>query len=415
MKNALAVLFGLAMAIVLAELGLRVVSRFHAPVRYLVTAGDASEQPVFPTLEAYLASRPDVVPHRDFLNYWANAFGLNDVEFVAPKPQGRFRIMALGDSFTYGLVSYPDAVMTRVEEALRARCSGMDLDLLNFGIGGTGVWDYKLLFELAGPTYDPDLVLVNLYLGNDGPDLFARPRSFRRVPSSLRKSYLARYVVNVVRIATGVDRHVVAEAVSPPQWSPPAHARGGEIVDAAAPLRPDDRQLTGPIYTEERFPEIMWDEYRRFARPSWAPSTERSWAPTLAILDLLRHEVARQGRRMTIALYPSVLQVYPEARHRLEERLRGRPDVTGRAPFDVDPLRPNRVVLEYCRSTGLACYDTTVDLVAAARQSAEPLYKALDTHWTVRGNHVVATAQARGLQPIVCPEARPSPPAAPPR
>ena len=124
----------------------------------------------------------------------------------------------------------------------------------------------KLLFELAGPTFDPDLVVVNLYLGNDGPDLVARPRSFRRVPSSLRKSYLARYVVNVVRVATGVDRHVVAEAVSLPRWSPPPHARGGEIVDATAPLRPDDRQLTGPIYTQERFPGIMWDEYRRFAR-----------------------------------------------------------------------------------------------------------------------------------------------------
>ena len=94
--------------------------------------------------------------------------------------------MALGDSFTYGLVPYPDAVMTRLEEALRAGCAGTDLEVLNFGIGGTGIWDYKLLYELAGPTYDPDLVMVNLYLGNDGPDLFAHPRSFRRVPSALR-------------------------------------------------------------------------------------------------------------------------------------------------------------------------------------------------------------------------------------
>ena len=144
---------------------MRVISRFNAPVRYMVTAGDAPERPVFRSLEAYLASRADLVPHRDFLNYWNNALGLNDVEFVVPKPRGRFRIMALGDSFTYGLVPYPDAVMTRLEEALRADCAGVDLDLLNFGIGGTGVWDYRLLFELAGPTFDPDLVVVNLYLG----------------------------------------------------------------------------------------------------------------------------------------------------------------------------------------------------------------------------------------------------------
>jgi hypothetical protein len=112
MKRALALLLGLATSVILVEVGLRVVARFHAPVRDLVTVGNAVEQPVFESLEAYLTSRADVVPHRDFLNYRNNALGLNDIEFAVPKPPGRFRIMVLGDSFTYGLVPYPDAVMT---------------------------------------------------------------------------------------------------------------------------------------------------------------------------------------------------------------------------------------------------------------------------------------------------------------
>ena len=62
MTKALAVLFGLAAAVVIAEVGLRVLSRFHAPVRYMVTAGDAPEQPVFPSLEAYLARAPTWFP-----------------------------------------------------------------------------------------------------------------------------------------------------------------------------------------------------------------------------------------------------------------------------------------------------------------------------------------------------------------
>ena len=227
MKKVLAVLLGLVTSIALAELGLRVVARFHAPTRYLVTVGDGAEQPVFDNLEAYLASHANLVPHRDFLNYWNNAFGLNDMEFVVPKPRGRFRIMALGDSFTYGLVAYPDGAMTRLEEALRAACTGVDLDLLNFGIGGAGVWDYKTLFELAGPTFDPDLVLVNFYLGNDGPDLFARPPSFRRVPARLRKFYLARYVVNVVQLMTGLERHAATDSLRSQGGTSPS-ARGGE-------------------------------------------------------------------------------------------------------------------------------------------------------------------------------------------
>jgi hypothetical protein len=412
MQRVLAVVFGIAMALVVAEAGLRAAARVYPPVKYLVTAGDAPEQPVFPSLGAYLASRPDVVPHRDFLNYWTNELGLNDAEFVASKPRGRLRIMALGDSFTYGSAPYPDAVMTRLEEELRARCPGVDLELLNFGIGGTGVWDYKVLFELAGPVFDPELVVVNLYLGNDGPDLFTRPPSFRRVPSSLRKSYLARYLVNAVTVAAGLDRQVLAAAARS-QWSPPPDARGGQVVGALGPLPPDARILTGPIYTAERFPGIMWNEYRRFARSPRSPSVERAWAPTLATLDLLRHEVAQQGRRMVIALYPSVLQVYPAARAELEDELRRRPDVTGPEPLDVDPFRPNRVVLEYCRAASLACHDTTPDLIAASQQSPARLYKLRDTHWTVRGNHVAAESQARWLAPLVCPRPHAGPPGAP--
>jgi hypothetical protein len=46
------------------------------------------------------------------------------------------------------------------------------------------------------------------------------------------------------------------------------------MVDAAAVLPPDHRLLTGPIYSEDTFLGIMWDEYRRFVRPPWAPSVE---------------------------------------------------------------------------------------------------------------------------------------------
>ena len=107
-----------------------------------------------------------------------------------------------------------------------------------------------------------------------------------------------------------------------------------------------------------------------------------------------------------ITLYPSVLQVYPEARERLERELRQRPSVVAELPTDVDPLVPNRVVLEYCRLTALDCFDTTPVLVEASRHSPELLYKVRDTHWTILGNRVVAESQARWLGPLVCPAAR---------
>jgi hypothetical protein len=397
------VALGLVVGLLLAELGLRVLARFNAPVRYLATIGAAPERPVFANLEAYLASqRPQVEPHRDVLNFWTNSLGLNDVEFVVPKPVGRFRILALGDSFTYGSVPYPDAVMTRLEAALRASCPRVSLDLLNFGISGAGVWDYKTLLELAAEIFDPDLVLVNFYMGNDGPDLYVRPRSSTQRRLSTRRSYLVRYVRNAVALATGLERQRRVTGPSPRSAGSPG-AQGGMMVNVESPLQPDDSRLTGPSFTEERFLEIMSVELRRFSRQFESDDPEPAWQATLTILDLLRHEITGRGHRLVMTLYPSELQVDSKMRSELVEELRQPRRLAGLLPVYIDPQIPNRILLDHCRRVGMDCYDVTLDLIAASKESPEPLYKKRDTHWTVRGNRVVAEAQARWLRRIVCP------------
>jgi hypothetical protein len=310
--------------------------------------------------------------------------------------------MAVGDSFTFGLVPYPDAVMTRVEAALQASCPRLALDLLNLGIGGTGVRDYETLVELGAPRLDPDVILVNLYLGNDSPDLYVRPRTVEERRFWHRHSYLARYLRNVGRLARGLERDV-ARWVGSPTRTDPSRARGGTSVDPAGSPSPDDRRLTGPTFTVDLFVEIMWDELRRFAYPPERTDPETTWQPTLTILEGLRHRVTARGRRLMLTLYPSVLQVSSEARAELLQELRQRPQLAPSLPAEIDPLLPNRVLLDYCQAVGLSCYDVTSDLVAASRESPAPLYKQQDTHWTIRGNRVTAEAQARWLSRLVCP------------
>jgi hypothetical protein len=164
---------GLAAAVVLGEGMVRLAAWWSPAVRDLAVPREGRPLPAFPSLEAYLASQPThVVPHRNWFNYRNNALGMNDEEFAVPKPAGRFRIMAVGDSFTYGVVPYPDAVMTVLEARLRAGCRGKDLDVLNFGIAGARVDGYRTLVTLGVAAYAPDLVVIHFYAGNDGPDLY---------------------------------------------------------------------------------------------------------------------------------------------------------------------------------------------------------------------------------------------------
>jgi hypothetical protein len=249
---------------------------------------------------------------------------------------------------------------------------------------------------------DPDVVLVNFYLGNDSPDLYARPSPSEEPRAWHRYSYVVRYLRNVGRLARALERDVGRWAGSPiPAAS--SRARGGMHVDPARSLDPDDRRLTGPSFTTDLFVEIMWDELRRFAHPPEGGDVEAAWHSTLTILEVLRHHVAARGRRLVMTLYPSVIQVYPEMRTEVLQELRRRPHLAPSLPAEIDPLLPNRVLLDYCRAVGLSCYDVTPDLVAASQESPAPLYKHRDTHWTIRGNRVAAEAQARWLRTLVCP------------
>ena len=77
---------------------------------------------------------------------------------------------------------------------------------------------YKLLFELAGPTFDPDLVVVNLYLGNDGPDLFARPPSYRR-PVTNWVTSAKQAATRELRLAALIEDSKAGRKIKQMRWS----------------------------------------------------------------------------------------------------------------------------------------------------------------------------------------------------
>lgn len=396
---------------VLAALGLgeglaRLAAWWSPDVHALAVARDQRGPRTFASLEAYLASQPtQVIAHRSWFNYWNNALGLHDEEFTVPKPAGRFRILAVGDSFTYGLVPYPDAVMTRLETQLRAACEGMDLEVLNFGIGATGVPDYRTLVTLALAPYEADLVLVNVYAGNDAPDVYRRVHERSALRAALGASRLWTLGRNVLRLRQAVQDRRALEAPGAGVAPPGAIPRGGTPVDPARPLRPDDPALVAPTFTEGAFAAILAEELRRFYVPDDPTVLARAWRPVLEDLEAIHAEVTRQGRRLALAVYPSALQVYPERMAALVETLRRRPRYAALSRGALDAALPGRQLAAYCRRAGIPCVDLTPALVAAGAASDEALYRARDTHWTIRGNHVAAAAQARFLAGIVCPAA----------
>ena len=95
-----------------------------------------------------------------------NSHGLRDQEHTYQKPPGARRILVLGDSYAWGYGVADDALFT---EVLEQRLSGQQVDweVINTGVSGWGT-DQELLFlEQEGFKYQPDIVVLTFFIGND--------------------------------------------------------------------------------------------------------------------------------------------------------------------------------------------------------------------------------------------------------
>lgn len=91
-----------------------------------------------------------------------NARGFRDRDVPAVKPAGRFRVLLLGDSITWGHgVGQDERFSDHLERRLRA--GGLAVDVVNFGIGGYGTDQELLLYRREGRALCPDVTVLGLY------------------------------------------------------------------------------------------------------------------------------------------------------------------------------------------------------------------------------------------------------------
>lgn len=96
---------------------------------------------------------------------YINSIGIRDREL--PRERGNtYRVLAIGDSYTYGWgVDIENTWMRQLEALLRD--AGRDIEILNLGKPGVGPPFYSELAEQAIPLLRPDLVLICMLQGND--------------------------------------------------------------------------------------------------------------------------------------------------------------------------------------------------------------------------------------------------------
>ncbi|HVC45000.1 MAG TPA: SGNH/GDSL hydrolase family protein [Candidatus Binataceae bacterium] len=152
--------FGFGLALVVADLGIRVANRWF---------------PYFYCYDQYRGWGLNAGAHgwyrREGESYVRiNHDGFRGPDYPRPKPAGTVRIAVIGDSYVEAIQVAEDQTFTAVAGRELAQCpalKGKRVEALNFGVDGYGTAQELITLQRKVWNYDPDFVVLAIFLGND--------------------------------------------------------------------------------------------------------------------------------------------------------------------------------------------------------------------------------------------------------
>jgi hypothetical protein len=167
--NAILLIASSALGLVLLEVSARMV--VQSPPPFAPEEGGYMPDPaaIFTLRPGWTGYYPVETPREEpqYFEVAISMQGLREKE-LGPKQPDEFRILALGDSFTMGWrVSYEDSFPHQLEEQLNHLQLNKRITVINGGVCSYGPWQERLFFLSRGVPLEPDLVLLQVYPGND--------------------------------------------------------------------------------------------------------------------------------------------------------------------------------------------------------------------------------------------------------
>jgi hypothetical protein len=295
-----------------------------------------------------------------------NAHGLRGAEFPRRKPTGEIRVLALGDSFTFGMGAAEDPWPAR----LQRRLGRSGVRVVNAGVPGWGTDQALSFLRRDGFGFEPDLVALAFFVGNDVTDNCARGE----------------------HVCLGGE---IVELASSERFRGPAgrlRLRARLLLDRSYLFRwldsrrlPRDEAASPPA--ADAFHRYQAGRVRILA-PSWADGAGRAcWDNTRSYLREMHALCRARGNPFLVVVIPDSLQVDDSV---LDGALR----FTAYRREELDRDLPQERLARICAEAGLDC----LDLLPAVRASARPPYLPNDSHFDPEGDVLIVDALAARIR-----------------
>jgi lysophospholipase L1-like esterase len=274
-----------------------------------------------------------------------NSAGLRDHRDYGPKAADEYRILGLGDSFTWGYgVPYDATFLRRLELRLNGGTDGR-IRVVKAGIPGFGTREEYLMLEHYGLAYQPDVVLLAFI----GEDMMTNER-----PNALAQ----------IRQKTSIFDVVHARSLEQLEWQ----------------LRDSSHLYNLLISFAGRGPALRWFVRHKaedsFLLRDYPEHWQRLWETAEGYLDRIRTVLEARGTPLVVLVIPQRIQL-------LVDRLALEPD-------RFDARKPGELVAGWA-----ARHDVPVlDLFPRFRDAGarRELYFPIDGHLNADGAGVVAGA-----------------------
>lgn len=280
-------------------------------------------------------------PFADDWNFNLNSQGFKDEEF-SEKRNDTYRILGIGDSFSFGVVPYEYNYLTLIESQFHQENVGVEL--LNMGVPSLSPKDYLSLLMKEGLVLQPDMVLLSFFIGND----------FEVSKRKLREySYIASLLHYIINIQDKYEGQVI-------------HGKGKYCDDC-------------PFFDQEQYLKL------EFSRSSIYLVDNKSFPEKLynalyylkEIIDICK----KHNIKLVVAIIPDELQINQDLLREVKETYN--PSI---ASNKWNITLPNRTLSNELDKLGV----DNIDLYEYFAGSAQQLYRPRDTHWNIAGNQLAA-------------------------
>lgn len=302
-----------------------------------------------------------------------NRDGFRGPDRPRAKAPGTLRIAVVGDSMISAVATDEDETLVRrLEASLGARWPEEHVEVLNFGVSSSSTGEELALYRKLVADYEPDLVLLAFYVGNDFADN-------------------SRRLTHAPRIYFDLDDGGALRL----QWAPSApgpltrwlnlHSRFYVWQKRAFRiLHGSLRALTGSV-----------DPGSRIFEPPDDPDLAHAWDLLAALLRQFDKDTASRGSRFAVLVIPCAEQVHDDLWAGLvaEARAQGRP---------LDRSQPQRRLAEIARAAAIPLLDLTPAFrrIVGATPADGPgphLFLNGRSHLSAEGQHVAALEVVRFL------------------